>query len=619
MKNTLHLKRTLRSAILVLLLSVVGMTNVFADGFDYAEVCPSGQTLYYKIDPDDPNGVIVVPPYYHYFSGYEPPVFEAWGGYEKPVGDVIIPESLSNGMIVKGIGKFCIFNSSYSEYPIHVGAFQHCEEITSVIIPNSVTYIDDGAFSGCTSLNSVSIGNSVTRIGYAYDSDTFDPFEYPGGAFSGCPNLSSIEIGNAVEFIGYGAFSGCSGLTSVTFPNSLTAIGESAFRGCSSLASITIPNSVTKIGSRAFEETEWYNEQNDGILYLSHWCMGLKGEVSLEGAFVIQEGVRGIADGVFYDQGMTSVVLPQSLACIGEYAFSYCLGLTSVTIPKSVAYIGRGAFKECYGLTMVFYNAQNATTNGSVFNRCYALASLNVGSDVRNIDGNMFKSCNTVHLVAALGSTPAVLGSGAFSELADDAMLMVPCGKKMTYFSQWNMFPYDNVIENCDQNPVSMAGVGAGGNITPSTTHAQMGEEVLLTVRPNEGMALASISIGNASEPTQTIPYYFPGKGSNTIGFIMPQFAVTVTATFHVSGAAVGEVGDIAVSVYPNPSSGIVRVEAENLRSVGVFNALGQQVYDIPTGGNEFEIDLGDHEPGIYLIRIETASGMTTKRVVLTK
>ena len=64
---------------LILLMSVAGMTNVFADGYDYAEVCPSGQMLYYKIDPDDPNGVIVVPPYNYSF----PDNYEFWGeGYE---------------------------------------------------------------------------------------------------------------------------------------------------------------------------------------------------------------------------------------------------------------------------------------------------------------------------------------------------------------------------------------------------------------------------------------------------------------------------------------------------------------------------------------------------------
>ena len=618
MNKDLNLKKLLRSTLLVLMLSVVGMTNVFADGYDYAEVCPSGQTLYYRIDPDDPNGVIVVPPYYYHFSGYDPPVFEPWGGYERPTGDVIIPESLSNGLVVNGIGKFCIFSSSYADYPIHVGAFQNCEEITSVTIPNTVSFIEDGAFTGCKNMTSVSIGNAVTRIGKYYDSDTFNPYDYPGGAFAGCSSLASIELDDAIEFIGYNAFNGCSSLASVSLPRSLTTIGERAFSNCDNLTSIEIPNSVYRVGFGVFEGTKWYYEQNDGILYMDNWCMGLKGETSFDGSLVIQEGVRGIADGVFYDKGMTSISLPQSLVSIGEHAFSYCLGLTSVSIPKSVTYVGRGAFNECLALTMVYYNVPNATTSGSLFKRCSALASIYIGPDVRMIDENVFKDCNTVHLVVALGTTPAALGSGAFSELADDVMLMVPCGKKMTYFSQWNMFPYDNIIENCDQMPVSMGAISAGGNIATSSSNAQLGEEVQLTINPDAGMALKSITICNTNDASQTIPYYFKGK-STKIYFVMPSFAVTINATFGQSGASVGENNSVEAPVYPNPTDGIVKIEAENLRYVSVFNAVGQMVYEEQVDGDELEINLGSQEVGVYLIRLETATGVTTKRVVLTK
>ena len=73
-----------------------------------------------------------------------------------------------------------------------------------------------------------------------------------GSAFSGCSSLTSIEMPN-VTSIGESAFSGCSSLTSIDIPNGVTSIGEAAFSGCSSLTSIEIPNSITSIGYRAFE------------------------------------------------------------------------------------------------------------------------------------------------------------------------------------------------------------------------------------------------------------------------------------------------------------------------------------------------------------------------------
>ena len=46
---------------------------------------------------------------------------------------------------------------------------------------------------------------------------------------------------------------------------------------------------------------------------------------------------------------------------------------------------------------------------------------------------------------------------------------------------------------------------------------------------------------------------------------------------------------------------------------------MGQQIFDGTADGNEFEFNLSGYEAGIYLIRIETANGVATKRAVLTK
>ncbi|MBQ6772243.1 MAG: leucine-rich repeat domain-containing protein [Bacteroidales bacterium] len=632
-KTTLLLKGRWRTALLVLLLSAAGMANVFADGYDYAEVCPSGQTLYYKIDPDDPNSVIVVPPYYYHFDGQSAPIYEFWGqGYEKPVGDVIIPETLSNGVVVKEIG-YCILSG-----PMFLGAFQDCTEITSVTIGNSVIEIGGsdmygGAFSGCTNLTSVVFGNAVTIFG--------------ARAFSGCTSLTSVTLPNSVTMINQRTFEGCTGLTSITIPNSVTSIGNRAFSGCRKLSSITIPNSLKTIGYEVFEGTEWYNSQSDGILYLDNWCIGWKGEMPSIGELVIREGTRGIADdafgpgpkknrsftsvafpqslafigkGAFYGcSGLTSINLPNSLVAIGESAFEYCSGLTSVTIPKAVTEIERDAFYNCSRLFQVYYDAENATASNGVFKRCENLATLSIGPNVRSIDENVFKDCNTVHLVVALGSNPASLGTSAFSDIAENSMLMVPCGKRMTYFAAWNMFPYDNILENCDQFPISMGNIGAGGSITSSTSNAQMGEEVQLTIAPNAGMALESITISNANDPAQTIPYYFIGKANDKVGFVMPQFAVSVSATFKTSSASVGENDGVCVSIYPNPTNGQVKIEAEDLKQITISNMLGQRIYEGEAIGNVFAYDLGKHGAGLYLIRIETASGVAVKKVSVTQ
>ncbi|ELM3645116.1 leucine-rich repeat domain-containing protein [Flavobacterium psychrophilum] len=143
-------------------------------------------------------------------------------------GVAVIPETVA-------------YNSeNYAVTAIGESAFEHCNKLTSVTIPNSATTIGKDSFLGCSGLISVTIPNSVTDI--------------ENGAFFSCSGLTSITIPNSVTVIREGVFSACSGLISVTIPNSVTDIENFAFFSCFRLTSVTIPNSVTAIEERAFAE-----------------------------------------------------------------------------------------------------------------------------------------------------------------------------------------------------------------------------------------------------------------------------------------------------------------------------------------------------------------------------
>lgn len=51
-------------------------------------------------------------------------------------------------------------------------------------------------------------------------------------AFEGCNKLKKVVLPNSVKVIGYSAFSGCESLSEINFPNSLTSIGMGAFINC---------------------------------------------------------------------------------------------------------------------------------------------------------------------------------------------------------------------------------------------------------------------------------------------------------------------------------------------------------------------------------------------------
>ena len=165
--------------------------------------------------------------------------------------NIIIPDNF-NDVAVETIGK---------------DAFKD-NELTNVIIPNSVKSIGDYAFYE-NKLTHVSIGNSVNSIGES-------AFSYN--------DLTEVIIPDSVNSIGESAFS-YNGLTEVIIPDFVNSIGKNAFRG-NDLTNVSIPNSVTSIGEGAFR----YNDLTN---------------VS------IPNSVTSIGEGAFFDNtGLTSFNLP---------------------------------------------------------------------------------------------------------------------------------------------------------------------------------------------------------------------------------------------------------------------------------------------------------------------
>lgn len=710
----LQLKRALHAALLVLLLSVVGMGKGYADtNYSFSEVCSSGQTLYYKVDIAN-NTVTIVPPRIKENGTWKP----YWNGFSQPTGNVVIPEQV-RGYIVSTIGNgFSDWNHAIGAFQgteitsvvisnsvtsISANAFAYCSNLASVVFGNSVSSIGDEAFLECSSLSSVIIGNSVTSIGEsAFERSSITNLTISNSvtsigefAFYDCSSLSTLTMGNSVNSIGYCAFEGCFGLTSVhidditkwceinfanydsnplffghnlyinntlvnelDIPESVTSINTYAFYGCNCINSVTIGNSVTSIGENAFVSTNLVEVNFNAInctnmgsssntaFGSSITTLNIGQNVQTIPAYAfkgcsritslaIPNSVTEIGANAFSGcSGITNLTLSNSLTNIGASAFSGCSGITNLTIPNSVTSIGASAFfgfngisitipklvttmggsafGSCPRLTTVYYNAENAT-GSSAFPNCTNLTTIHIGADVREIHP-VFGGCSSVHLVVALGPTPAVLESNALTDIAANSILVVSCGKRLTYFSVWNMFAFDNIMEDCGQYPISMNGIGTGGNVTASTTNAQMGEEVQLTVSPNAGMILSSISVCNTSDPSQTIPIFPIGKANSTYGFVMPPFGVSVVATFS-AGNSVNECNNFPVSVYPNPTDGQVKIEAEGIKQITISNMLGQVVFEGKAEGDAFEYDFGKHEAGVYLIRIETMNGVSVKKV----
>lgn len=299
------------------------------------------------------------------------------------ISSVVIPDSVT----------------SINEY-----AFYNCNSLTSVTIGNKVTSINYYAFSYCANLTSVTIPSSITNISdRVFGYNKLETVYYTGDVASWCKitglsnlmsNVTSLYINgqkvegdlvipDGVTSIGSNIFRNCTGLTSVTIPNGVTNIGSYAFSNCSGLMSITIPSSVTSINRGAFDDckklkTVYYTGDVAG------WCKisGLEDLMSrvtslyingqkVEGNLIIPNGVTNIGTNTFRNcTGLTSVTIPDSVTNISSYAFRNCIGLTNAIIGNGVTTIGESTFYGCSSLesiTIPFVGAKANVTNSDIY------------------------------------------------------------------------------------------------------------------------------------------------------------------------------------------------------------------------------------------------------------
>ena len=92
-------------------------------------------------------------------------------------------------------------------------------------------------------------GKSVTRIGNnAFEKSSAKEIVIPDSvtdieqyAFEGCTSLSDITLPDSLTSIGLSAFESCTALTDIALPDSLTYIDGLAFANCTSLKTVTVP------------------------------------------------------------------------------------------------------------------------------------------------------------------------------------------------------------------------------------------------------------------------------------------------------------------------------------------------------------------------------------------
>ena len=305
-----------------------------------------------------------------------------------------------------------------------------CLFLKSLVIPDSVTNIGDYAFWGCKSLKSLVIPDGVTSIGDC--------------AFYDCESLKSLVIPDSVTSIGKSAFSGCKSLKSLVIPDSVTSIGGRAFVGCTSLKSLVIPDSVGNIIGNPFsgwngelkclspyfiyENKVLFDKDKSKIIAFrdkNTTSYVIPDSVSCIGDYafwnchslkrlVLPDSVSSIGDWAFWNcRSLTDIVIPDSVNSIGDRAFEGCCSLKSFVIPDSVSSIGDWAFEGCTSLSSLFIPDSVTSIGHSAFKACYSLSNIVIPNGVTSIGNNAFWGCKSLVEVVIPDSVSSI-GFGAF-------------------------------------------------------------------------------------------------------------------------------------------------------------------------------------------------------------
>ena len=446
----------------------------------------------------------------------------------------------------------------------------------------AVTIIGEYAFDECSSLTgSLIIPNSVIIIG--------------AGAFNNCYGFyGSLVIPNSVQIIYYWAFQNCYGLTdSLIIPNSVTTIGTSAFSRCH-FTSLSIPSSLTYIQEGAFYSCNMIEEitvDEDNPVYDSRENCNA----------IILTNENKI---VF---GCRNTIIPNTVNAIGELSFVFC-NIFHVIIPNTVTNIESNPF---YGCPLESIIVEEGNTVYDSRNNCNAIIKtdsneLVTGCKYTIIPNNICsigeEAFYLIELSGELVLPNSIISIGHFafygtnisgSLIIPNSVISIGVAAFAFCYDLTDTLTIGNSVEMIDDNAF------ADTRFSAVTT--------LATTPPSfaEGSYIGFENCDIITVPCGCIPAYQNSDWSQYF------------TTFIEDCSDVSELHEDIASVYPNPTNGILKIQAENIQMVSVFDMSGAVVFESSASGDEFEYDFSNNESGVYLVRIGTSQGIFSKRITV--
>lgn len=266
-------------------------------------------------------------------------------------------------------------------------------DISEIIIPNSVAYIGKNAFYGCTNVTDLVVGEGLKSL-------------YEG--FESCTNLDKV-VWNAVCYEGRNDYNGRffpTTIKSITFGPKVENIPANICNGCYLLSSLDLPISIKRIGSRAFSGCVGIKSLIWNIENCSD-CNNSPLPNTLE-SIMFGESVEYIPANLCEYTSLKNIIIPASVKSIGTSAFSNCDELFSVDFSDGLVSIGDNAFSNCaLSKNLIFPTSLKEIGEGAFSNN--NIETLFISNNISVIKSHAFASNNKLtQVIVALNDVPKV-------------------------------------------------------------------------------------------------------------------------------------------------------------------------------------------------------------------
>lgn len=374
---------------------------------------------------------------------------------------------------------------------IRDGAFEDCDNLTSIILPDSLRMISSSTFRGCYDkikeiylpdnlLLSTSAMDCLSNLqrylvsdknkyhsaidGVLFNKEKNMILRFPKGrggaysipngvscigghAFKDCIKLTSIDIPGSVKSIGGYAFYECKGLSNINISDGVEKIELRAFDGVENCEKLYIPKSVRDIGSYAFDHIEKLKEfivsednmhysSENGVLFNKNKTELIRCPQGKTDTYTIPNSVEYLTKGAFSSCSLDSINLPSNLEFreIGRGVFMFCEKLSSISIPEGVIAIDNMAFLGCEKLVSVNLPNSLEIIGEESFAQCNSLEQIYIPANVREIDPIAFYSDNIKKfIVSEDNETYSSTDDGMLLNKSKTKLLNIPSAKRVCY------------------------------------------------------------------------------------------------------------------------------------------------------------------------------------------